>query len=130
MQGAQHRDRSDGGAGQLGGDVLGDGGQAQNIDLQHLAGALRRFEILAAEISQPEVQALSGRALPDDICMALELVPDRRPDEIGPVRIETFLHHEIDVTEIDIAKVDRDLLGIGSPGSQFAYIIGQRKHPF
>ena len=46
----------------LGRDVLGDGRQAQNIDVQHLAGALRRFEILAAEIPQPEVQALSGRA--------------------------------------------------------------------
>ena len=40
----------------LGRDVLGDGRQAQNIDLQHLAGALRRFEILAAVVSQPEVQ--------------------------------------------------------------------------
>src|SRR4029077_5472555 len=99
------------------------------MDVQHLAGALRRFEILAAVISKPEVQALSGRALPDDLCMALELVPDGGPDENGPVRIEPFLHHEIDVTEIDIAKVDRDLLGIASPGSQFAYIIGQRKHP-
>jgi hypothetical protein len=85
MQGAQHRDRGDGGASQLGGDVLGDGGQAQNIDLQHLAGALRRFEILAGVISQPEVQALSGRGLPDDVCMAFELVPDGRPDKIGPV---------------------------------------------
>jgi hypothetical protein len=60
MKGSQHRDRGDGGAGQLGSDVLGDGGQAQNIDLQHLAGAPRRFEILAGVISQPEVQALPG----------------------------------------------------------------------
>jgi hypothetical protein len=57
--------------------------------------------------------------------MALDLVPDGRPDEIGPVRIEPFLHHEIDVTEIDMAKVDRDLLGVGGPGSQFAHIVGQ-----
>ena len=60
MQGAQHRDRGDGGAGQLGSDVLGDGRQAKNVDVQHLAGALRRFEILAAVIPQPEVQSSSG----------------------------------------------------------------------
>ena len=53
MKGAQHGDRGDGGAGKLGRDVLGDGRQAKNIDVQHLAGALRRFEILAAVISQP-----------------------------------------------------------------------------
>ena len=60
MQGPQHRDRGDGGAGQLGSDVLGDGRQAQNIDLQHLAGTLRSFEILAAVIPQPEVQNSFG----------------------------------------------------------------------
>ena len=47
MQGPQHRD-----AGQLGSDVLGDGGQAEHVDVQHLAGALRRFEILAAVVPQ------------------------------------------------------------------------------
>ena len=92
--------------------------------MQHLAGALRRFEILAAVIAQPEVQALPDRGLLDDVRVAFELVADSRPDEIGPVRIEPFLHHEIDVTEVDIAKVDRDLLGVGGPGSQLAHVIG------
>ena len=56
----EHRDRGDGGAGELGRDVLGDGRQAEHIDMQHLAGAPRRFEILAAVIPQPEVQSSSG----------------------------------------------------------------------
>ena len=60
MQGPQHRDRGDGGAGKLGRDVLGDGGKAENVDVQHLAGSLRRFEILAAVIPQPEVQSSFG----------------------------------------------------------------------
>ena len=38
-----------------------DGGKAQNIDVQHLASPLHRFEILAAVVSQTEVQAFSGR---------------------------------------------------------------------
>jgi hypothetical protein len=45
MQGPQYRDRGDGGAGQIGSDVLGNGCQAEHVDVQHLAGALRRFEI-------------------------------------------------------------------------------------
>ena len=85
----------------------------KNVDVQHLAGAPRRFEILAAVIPQPEVQALSDRGLLDDVCVTFELVADGRPDEIGPVRIEPFLHHQIDVTEVDIAKIDRDFLGVG-----------------
>ena len=32
--------------------------------------------------------------------------------------------HEIDVPEVDIAKVDRDLFGVGGPGSELAHIIG------
>ncbi len=39
VKGTQHRDRSNGGAGQLGGDVVGDGREAQHVDVQHLAGA-------------------------------------------------------------------------------------------
>src|SRR5260370_42537478 len=123
MKGAQRRDRGDGGAGQLGSDVLGDGRETQHVDVQHLAGAPRCFEILAGVISQPEVQALPGRGLPDDVRVAFELVPDGRPDEIRPVRIEPLLHHEIDVAEVDIAKVARDLLGVGGLGSQSAHII-------
>jgi len=30
--------------------------------------------------------------------VTFELVPDRRPDEIGTVRVEPFLNHEIDAT--------------------------------
>src|SRR3984893_7161306 len=123
MKGPQHRDRGDSAPGQLGGDIRGDGGQAQNIDLQHLAGAARRFEILAGVISQTEVRALPSRGLLDDVRVAFDLVPNGPRGEIRPVRIEPFLHHEIDVTEVDIAKIDRDLLSVGGLGSQLAHII-------
>jgi hypothetical protein len=88
MKGPQHRDGGDGGAGQLGSDVLGDGRETQHVDVQHLAGALRCFEIIAGVISQTEVQALPGRGLLDDVRVAFELVPNGRPDEIRPVRIK------------------------------------------
>ena len=87
MQRPQYRDRGNGGASKLWRDVLGDSRQTKHVDVQLLAGSTRRFEILAAEISKPEVQALPGRGVLDDICMAFELVADGRPDEIGPVRV-------------------------------------------
>ena len=61
MQCAQHGDRGNGRASKLRRDVVGDAGKAQNIDVQHLAGALHRFEIVAAIVSQSEVQTFSGR---------------------------------------------------------------------
>jgi len=38
-------------------------GKAQNVDMHHLSGSQRRFEILAAVIAQAEVQSFSGRGL-------------------------------------------------------------------
>ena len=97
----------------LGRDVLGDAGKAQNVDVQHLTGSPRGFEILAAVIPQTEVQTFSGRGLFDDVCVPFELIANCRANEIGTVRVEPLLHHEIDVTEVDITQIDRDFFGIG-----------------
>src|SRR6266481_2766790 len=78
MQSSQHGDRGNCGAGKLGRDVLGDTSKAQNIDVQHLTGSPRRFEILAAVVPQTEVQTFSGRGLFDYVCMTFELVADCR----------------------------------------------------
>jgi hypothetical protein len=60
--------------------------------------------------------------------VTFELVPDRRPDEIGTVRVEPFLNHQIDMTKVDIAKIDRDFFCFRQPGSKFPDIIGHRYH--
>src|SRR6266702_2046687 len=52
VQCAQHGDRGNGGASKLGRDVVGDAGKAENINVQHLASSLHRFEILAAVVPQ------------------------------------------------------------------------------
>ena len=103
--------------------------QAEHVDVQQLAGALRRFEILAAVIPQPQIQRLSDRRLLDDVRVPFELVADGRPDEIGTVGVEPFLHHQIDVAEVDITKIDRDLFGVGGSGAQIARIVSHAKHP-
>src|ERR1700728_5493373 len=52
MQGSEHGNRGDGGAGEIGRDVLGNGREAQHVDMQHLAGLPRRLEIRARGITQ------------------------------------------------------------------------------
>jgi hypothetical protein len=88
VQGPQHGDGGNGGAGEFGRDVLRDAGKAQNIDMQHNTGPPRRFEILSAVVAQTELQAFSGRGLFDDVSVAFELVTDRRSEEISAVGIE------------------------------------------
>src|SRR6185437_16554639 len=56
---AQHGDRRDRGAGKLGRDIRGDAGETQHLDVEHLPGGARRFEIVAAVVTQAEIQALS-----------------------------------------------------------------------
>src|ERR1700742_3550853 len=111
MQGSEYGNRGDGGAGEIGRDVLRDAGKTKHVDMQHLAGLPRRFEIRARVIPQTEVQAFTGCGLLDHVGVPLELVADRRPDEIRAVRIESVLHHQIHLAQVDIAKIDGDLLG-------------------
>ena len=112
MQSSEHDDGSDGGAREFGGDIRRDSGEAQYIDLEHLSGAARRFEILAAVIPQTKIQALSGGGLFDDVGMPFELASNRRADEIGPVLVKAVLDHQIDMAKIDVAEIDRDLLAV------------------
>ena len=64
----------------------------------------------------------SARLL-DDVSVTFELVPDRRPDEIGTVRVEAFLNHQIDVAKVDIAKIDRNFSVSGGLGRSSALYL-------
>jgi hypothetical protein len=83
--------------------------------VQHLTGPPRRFEILPAVVSQTKFQTFSGRGLFDYVCVAFELVTDRRSNKVSAVRIEPFLHHQIHVPKVDITKIDGDLFGFRGP---------------
>ena len=89
MQGPENGDRSDGGAGEIGRDILRNAGKAEHVNVQHLAGSPRRFEIGAGVIPQTEVQAFARRGLLDHVGVTLELIADRGSDEIGAVRIKS-----------------------------------------
>src|SRR5512141_1131627 len=45
----------------------------------------------------------------DFLGMGRKPVADSGPNEVGKVGIEAFLHQQIDVAEVDVTKVDRDL---------------------
>jgi hypothetical protein len=77
VQRSEHDDGSDSGAGELGGDIGCDSGEAQYVDVQHLPGVTRNLEVLAAIIPQTKIQTLSGGGLFDDLGMAFELVSNR-----------------------------------------------------
>src|SRR4051794_28095887 len=112
MQRPQDGERGDGGAGEFGRDVLGDGGEPQDADVEQLPGIKYRFEILATEVPEAEVHALARHGLPDDVGMPLDLIADGGAYEVGAVGVEPLLHQQIDVAEIDIAEIDGDLLAV------------------
>ena len=67
MQGAQHDHGIDGGAGEFGGYILGNAGQAQHLDLKRLPGRLHRLEIAAAVMLQAEDEGLARHRFPDHL---------------------------------------------------------------
>jgi len=111
MQGSEHGNRSDGGAGEIGRYILRYGGKAEDVDVQHLPGLPRRFEIRTRVVPKTKVKAFADRGLLDHVGVTFELIADRRSDEIGAVRVEPFLHHQIHVPKVDITKVDCDFFG-------------------
>ena len=100
---------------QLGRDIVGDAGETENLDVQHFSGRLDGLEILAAVVAQAEVELVSRHRFLDGIVVPIELVSNGCPDEIGPIGVEALLHEEIDMAQVDIAEVDRDLLAVAEP---------------
>src|SRR5512145_3253896 len=60
MQGAEHDHGFNRRTGQLGCYVVSDGGQAQHLDLQPLAGCLHRLEVATRVVLQAEDERLAG----------------------------------------------------------------------
>ena len=93
-----------------------------DVDVQHLSGCPDPFEILAAVMTQPEVQAFSGDRFPGHLAMPLELIADGGSDPVGPVGVKSFPHQQIDMAEINIAKVDRDLFRLTRSGPKLLHV--------
>jgi hypothetical protein len=80
-------------------------------------------------MSQAKIQLLASNGFFYGIVMAVQLVTDRGADEIGSVRIETLLHQKIDLAEIDIAQINRDLLAVSAPRPELMHVLRHSVHP-
>src|SRR5262249_44990208 len=77
----------------LGGHIRCNARKAQDMDVQLGSGVTRRLEIFAAVVAQTEVQALSRGRLSDHVGMAVDLIPDRCPNEIGAIGVKSLPNH-------------------------------------
>jgi hypothetical protein len=127
MQGSEHGNRGDGGTGEIRCDVLRDAGKAEDVDVQHLAGSLRRLEIRAGVVPQPEIEAFAGRGLLHHVGVTFELIADCRTDEIGPVGIKPVLHYEVDVAQVYIAD-GRSASRGALPRERFSHVAQSGVH--
>src|SRR5271165_1725395 len=94
------------------------------MDLQRLACRLAAFEVGPAEMPQTDIHRFPLDGFAHHVGMPLKLVADGGADEVGPVRVETVLHQQIDMTEINIAEIDRDLLAIRPFGPKLVNVLG------
>ena len=60
-------------------------GEAQDVDMQQLAARPCRLKLGATIRSEPKLKRLAAHRLTDHVGVAIELVADGSPDEVGPV---------------------------------------------
>src|SRR5271170_183342 len=73
---------------------------------------------------------MASNGLLDRFVMAAELVANRCPDKVRTIGIEPLLHEEVDVTKVDVAEVNGDLLTIAWLRSELAYVVSHPFHPY
>jgi hypothetical protein len=99
------------------------------MDFQHFSGSTRRFEIFAAVVTQTKVQSLTDCGLLDNVGVPFELIANCGSNEIGPVGVKALLHHEIDLTEVNVTEIDRDLLAVSGFWAKLMHIRNHALHP-
>src|SRR5271170_193523 len=72
---------------------------------------------------------MASNGLLDRFVMAAELVANRCPDKVRTIGIEPLLHEEVDVTKVDVAEVNGDLLTFARLRSELAYVVSHLFHP-
>ena len=87
--------------------------------LDALVSGKRRLPRLSVELpvrikcAEREFEAVARLRRVDRVAFGGKLVSDRGANEIGAVGVEPFAHEQVDAPQVDMADVDRDLLGLG-----------------
>src|SRR5260370_11218502 len=129
MQRAKHGDGGDCRTGQFGGDVAGDGDQPEHIDLKPLPRGLHSLQVLTTVVPETKIKGLSSDRLSDHVDVPIELVANCGPNEVGSVGVKPILHHQVDVSEGDIAGTDGDLLAVADFRPQLPHPADHRQLP-
>jgi hypothetical protein len=112
LEGAEHSDRCDRRRGELWRHVRRDARKTDHFDVKLFSGRFDSLEIHAAVIPQSKLQRMASERATDHLFVRLELIADRRPNEVGAIGVEALLDEEIDPAEIDETEIDGDFLGI------------------
>ena len=83
--------------------------------MKRFTGRTDRLEIQAAVLPQAKIELASRDGLLHRIGVTIELRADRRSDEVGPVGIESLADQQVDVAQIDVSQVDRELFAVRGP---------------
>ena len=73
------------------------------------------LEIRPGELAQAKLELASRDGLLHRVGVTVELGADRRSNEVRTIGIESLSNQQIDMAEIDIAQIYRDLLAIAAP---------------
>jgi len=114
LQGAEYGDGGDARAREFRRNVQSDRHQPEHPDIERSSCSARRFQLFAADVSEAEVETAPGDRLLRCLRVPLHLIADCSADEVGAVGVETVPHEEINVAEVDIAEIDRDLLAFAA----------------
>src|SRR3990170_1857783 len=111
VKGAEHRDRFNGRQSERRRHVRGNGGEPEHLDVKLFTGSFDGLQIRARIVPETKLQRMPHDRFPDLLAMSRKLIADRRANEVRAVGIKAFLHQQIDVAEVDVTQVDRDLFG-------------------
>src|SRR5436190_2220586 len=95
--------------------VVGNADESQYVDAQPRSRFPGRFEIAPRELLQTQHECAPSNRLAQRIGMGGELIADGSANQVRPVRVEALLDKQVDLAEIDSAKIDGDLFAVGGP---------------
>src|ERR1700683_1687493 len=87
--------------------------------MKGLLGRLHGLEVLPTVAPQSKIQLLSRDGVLENIVVAIQLVPNRRSNEVRAIRIKAVPNHQVDVAKIHVTEVDGNLLSVGGARTEF-----------
>lgn len=83
-----------------------------SVELEHRDR--QRSQVVGAEVLQAQYQRLACHRLLDGVGVNAQLVADGRAYEVGAVAEEALRDQQVDLSQVDEAEVDGDLLGFSA----------------